>query len=319
MASASASAASSVDHLYGSCSCGRNQYVIAIPLAHTRDAAVYFDNGSDGRLTHGAPITAFLRVPLAWYSSSTHAYTPLETPSSIARVFAPLDAAPSARRTFCGYCGTPLTYWADQPDGEGAFMSVPVGSLRARDQEKLEALGLLPEDEIDDEYDGDGDDVEEVRGEVEEADATVARGPGGPLLRSSELLRPPPFSVFHRTGNASGISWFEDMIQGSRLGRTQRARRGMGRTPDDRARVAWEVSEWNDAGSGGFGSMGFSSSHHAAMSGGGGYGFSSTMTTVMSSTSTSSTHIMSSTSGEGSREFGNSGVKRKTPEIEELE
>ncbi|KZZ88659.1 Mss4-like protein [Ascosphaera apis ARSEF 7405] len=125
-----------VTHLHGSCSCGRNQYVVSIPLEQREYAAVYFDNGSDGRLTNGAPITAFLRIPLTWYSSSTYAYTPQESPSSIRRVFAPHDANPYARRTFCGYCGTPLTYWTEQPDGEGGFMSVTVGSLRGRDQEK---------------------------------------------------------------------------------------------------------------------------------------------------------------------------------------
>ncbi|KAI5289018.1 hypothetical protein KEM54_004554 [Ascosphaera aggregata] len=321
--------------------------------------------------TQGSPITAFLRIPLTWYSSSTHAYAPHETASSIQRVFAPHHAAPPyARRTFCGYCGTPLTYWADSPHGEGAFISLTVGSLRQRDQEKLEVLGLLPdEEEVElnkeevqsrqgqqqqqqqqqENYQSTGrhddeeeiEEIEVVHGEVEEPGTepnttTARRTETGDLSTQGTLLQPPPFSIFHRTGNLAGISWFEDMIHGSRLGRTQRARRGMGSTPDDSARVHWEVMEWTDDGSaaggvgGGsaYGSTFFSSTHSSSS-----YGYTtstlSTSTTQFMSSSTSTTwggsgRIGGSSGGgvgssSGRRGGNTSGQKRKSPEIEEIE
>ncbi|KAI5285198.1 hypothetical protein KEM55_000752, partial [Ascosphaera atra] len=171
----------------------------------------------------------------------------------------------SARRTFCGFCGTPLTYWAEKPRGEEKFISVTVGSLRGRDQRRLEELGVLPEAESSDEEEeeevserkgkaheddkdsdaDDDDDVEVVQGEVEDADdagpAHANARSGAVARRAGEdddtLLRAPRVSTAHRTGTSAGIPWFEDMIHGSRLGRTQRMRRGQGEAPDDSAKM----------------------------------------------------------------------------------
>jgi hypothetical protein len=46
-----------------------------------------------------------------------------------------------------------------------------------------------------------------------------------------------------RYGTSGDLSWFEEMISGSALGRTQRTRRGMGMSADGTTRVEWEVTE----------------------------------------------------------------------------
>src|SRR2546423_1742983 len=102
--------------LRGSCSCGRNQYSIIIPENATETARVFFDNSQAHRklpylLTPPAlhftikprfqslrtniqtgraqatPLTSWLRIPLAWYSSHTISYFPDETHISIRRVY----------------------------------------------------------------------------------------------------------------------------------------------------------------------------------------------------------------------------------------
>lgn len=52
---------------------------------------------------------------------------------------------PSSLRQFCGFCGTPLTYWSESPREESNFISLTLGSLLEDDLRDLEELGLLPE------------------------------------------------------------------------------------------------------------------------------------------------------------------------------
>ncbi|OQD78382.1 hypothetical protein PENDEC_c001G00941 [Penicillium decumbens] len=222
--------------LHGSCSCGRNEYSIQIPENVTERAEVYFDSSRDNRRFHGTPITAWLRVPLDWYQSSTHAFFPDETHSSIRRVFTPRHA-PETRRIFCGFCGTPLTFWTEEPRDEADFMNVVIGSLVSEDQRVLEELGLLPED-FDEE-------------ESEAAPSSSALAPARDT--SSSVIVPsfgnlPGISRSFRRGTAGGIPWFEEMVEGSRLGRLMRARRGMGVSDDQSTSFEWEISEWHDDG-----------------------------------------------------------------------
>ncbi|GAA86802.1 similar to An01g13960 [Aspergillus luchuensis IFO 4308] len=130
-------------HLRGSCQCGRNQYQIRLPDNITDHAHVYLDTGRDNRRFHAAPLTAWLRVPLTWYQSHTQSYFPDETHSTIRRIFSP-HHAPHTQRVFCGYCGTPLTFWSEDPREEAEYMSVSIGSLFGDGQRMLEDLELLP-------------------------------------------------------------------------------------------------------------------------------------------------------------------------------
>lgn len=170
-------------------------------------------------------MTAWLRVPLSWYQSSTTAYFPDETHGEIRRTFTP-HHAPHARRTFCAHCGTHLSYWSEQPPSEAEFLSVTVGSLSKAGLEALEDLDLLPEDV-----------AAESLTEPTQALTSGAADNGGMTRRARE-------------GTSGGIQWFEDLISGSRLGRTERSRRGIGSSRDGTTTVEWEVTEVVDDDSG---------------------------------------------------------------------
>ncbi|KAL4880989.1 hypothetical protein BJY04DRAFT_190560 [Aspergillus karnatakaensis] len=223
--------------LRGSCMCGRNQYEIQIPDKATSYAQVYFDTGRDNRRSYGTPLTAWLRVPLSWYQSHTQSYFPDETHSTIRRIFSP-HHAPHTQRVFCGFCGAPLTYWSEQPSEEADYMSVTVGSLYGDDQRVLEDLQLLPRWE-----------EHESPGSTPEQTATPA-----PQASTSTLVLPstksiPDLARTYSYGTTGGLPWFEEMIEGSGLGRLIKMRSGLGANDDRSTTIEWEVSEWTGAGS----------------------------------------------------------------------
>lgn len=182
-------------------------------------------------------MTAWLRVPLDWYQSHTASYFPDETPSDIRRTFVP-PRLPHSKRNFCGFCGTPLTYWSEEPREEAEYVSVSVGSLFWEDQKALEDLELLPTDADTD------DDVDESFG-LESSAVVPASSSSNPIHTGFSGF---PFSVTHQTGIFGGIPWFEEMIEGSQLGRVAKRRRGMGSSRDNSLKVEWEVSEWHSEG-----------------------------------------------------------------------
>ncbi|KAJ6160491.1 hypothetical protein N7470_003887 [Penicillium chermesinum] len=221
--------------LYGTCSCGRNHYRVSIPDDVTEHAHVYFDSSRDNRRLYGTPLTAWLRVPLDWYESYTTSFFPDETHSSIRRAFAP-PHAPETRRIFCGFCGTPLTFWTEEPREEAEFLSISVGSLLGDHQRALEDLNLLP-------------------GDSDEDDTPVATDSSSltPSLGSSSIIVPsreeaPALSRNIRSGTLNGIPWFEEMVEGSRLGRVMKSKRGKGVSKDNTTSFEWEISEWYDDG-----------------------------------------------------------------------
>lgn len=215
--------------LRGACACGRNQYAIIVPPDATERPEVYFDYSSEHRRTQAAPLTAWLRVPLAWFQSHTRSFFPDESHTSIRRTFTPFHA-PHSKRNFCGFCGTPLTYWTEKPPEEAEYMSVTIGSLFGEDQSVLEDLGLLPNDV----------DIENSLDSVGTA-LTSTTTPSSFLLGSDQ----PRFSVRRRSGTVGGIPWFEEMIEGSRLGRVAKSRRGVGVSTDGSMKIEWDVSEWH--------------------------------------------------------------------------
>ncbi|KAE8417434.1 hypothetical protein BDV36DRAFT_257071 [Aspergillus pseudocaelatus] len=230
--------------LRGSCHCGRNQYVIQLPEDVSERAEIYFDSSRDSRRIHGTPLTAWLRVPLDWYQSHTESYFDDESRATIRRTFSPAHA-PHTQHAFCGFCGTPLSYWTDIPSDEANYMSVTIGSLSGDDQRLLDYLGLLSEDED---------------GEVEAEGSRGDRSTDIPLHTTQAPLSPSStiipsssgtmgISKTYRQGTVAGIPWFEEMIEGSRLGRMMKSRRGFGVSDDNSTTIQWEVSEWTHDGS----------------------------------------------------------------------
>ncbi|KAF3481204.1 uncharacterized protein GIQ15_03963 [Arthroderma uncinatum] len=215
--------------LRGGCSCGRNECFITIPLAASDQAEVYFDSSSLNRRTQAAPLTAWLRVPLEWYQSSTVSYFPDETHAAIRRTFVPPED-PHCRRVFCGFCGTPLTHWTESPPEEADYMSITVGSLFSQDQSALEDLGLLPEDA-------------DTGAPVISTSTSTSVTPAPSSSRQVASTEPQMF-VTRQRGTLGGIPWFEEMIEGSRLGRVGKHRRGVG--GNESMHVEWEVTEWHD-------------------------------------------------------------------------
>lgn len=155
-----------------------------------------------------------LRVPLGQIHSTTYAFFEDETPSTIKRVFTP-HHAPHTKRHFCGLCGTAISHWSEETPEEAEWIYVNVGSLKRDSMERLEEAGLLSG----------------VGSEDTEMVQTAASGGGEEVANSGQGRE------------VRGTPWFEEMIQGSDLGRIKR-RRGGETTSDGRTKVEWEISEF---------------------------------------------------------------------------
>ena len=167
------------------------------------------------------PLSAWLRVPLSWYRSTTYAFFDDETHASIRRCYtSPIEN--NSKRHFCGFCGTPLSFWSEEPETEADYISLTLGSLATSDLRDLEELGLLPKEAL--------EDVEDDKERME----TTASFAGNSLV--SEDAR-------------EGLPWFETMVEGSKLGKMSRTR-GQSRTGDGRLKVEWEIVEWDDGSEG---------------------------------------------------------------------
>jgi hypothetical protein len=170
-------------------------------------------------------------VPLSWYHSTTYAFFNDETHSAIRRVYTSPQEK-NSKRHFCGFCGTPLSYWSESPPSEADYISLTLGSLSRGDLEDLEDLGLLPP-----------------------TPKEAVREPNTTGTNEEQSGQPEP-KVLQRTDvgvqdviRADSVPWFESMIQGSHLGQIKRSR-GSRHTGDRRLRVEWEIVEWTDDGAG---------------------------------------------------------------------
>ncbi|ETS76011.1 hypothetical protein PFICI_12955 [Pestalotiopsis fici W106-1] len=199
--------------LRGSCHCGRNQYIIRIPGASTNEAQVLFDTNVTQRIASATPLSAFLRVPLTWYHSQTFPFFQDESRSAIRRVYSH-PSEEHTQRHFCGFCGTPISYFTEQPRSEADYIQLTLGSLLTEDLHDLEELGLLNEEEE--------EDVMDI------APPTPTASTGLQLIGR----------------DFTHIPWFESFIQGSRLGNA-RTSRGVQQSRDGTTRVEWEITEWN--------------------------------------------------------------------------
>ncbi|TPX09767.1 uncharacterized protein E0L32_008958 [Thyridium curvatum] len=210
--------------LRGGCQCGRNRYIIERPQNASQLAQVLFDTGSshssgalaaDALLESGtslaSPLAAFIRVPLEWYHSTTFAFFPDETNATIRKVYTH-PSEQHAKRHFCGFCGTPLSYWSEQPRSEADFISLTLGSLCREDLGDLEDMGLIPDRE----------------------------SPTPPVQEETSSTSQPGPVVVHES---RGVPWFDSMVEGSQLGKL-RTSKGSGHSRDGMVTYEWEVVEW---------------------------------------------------------------------------
>ncbi len=140
----------------------------------------------------------------------------------------------TARRQFCGFCGTPLTFWSEAPRTEAEYIRLALGSLNAEDLDEL------------DEWTGDGG-SDELHDEQESAPDMEQGGEDAAALK-------PAASALDRVLSSTGLPWFDSYVEGSRLSRRllqqqQRIRRhdvGSAQSADGSVQVEWEVLEWTE-------------------------------------------------------------------------
>ncbi|CAK7266627.1 hypothetical protein SEPCBS119000_002126 [Sporothrix epigloea] len=245
--------------LRGGCQCGRNVYVVQPPPDSVEVARLLFDPTPSHRTSLASPLPAYLRVPLAWYHSTTLPHFSDETQSMIHRSYEhPIPggaiSSTSTRRHFCGFCGTPLSFWSETPQPEADYIRLTLGSLRPDDLDEL------------DEWTGAADESEEAEdgGDEGGGDGDENRDSNNATAESPKSGRPGD-GALDRILSTTGIPWFDSFVEGSRLGRHllrqqrlqlkqrnarasgARVRRhdvGSAQSADGSVRVEWEVREW---------------------------------------------------------------------------
>ncbi|KAM0253868.1 hypothetical protein ACHAQJ_007096 [Trichoderma viride] len=203
--------------LRGGCQCGRNRYIIVIPEDGIKDAQVLFNTEPQHQIPLATPLAAYIRVPLSWYHSTTYAFFPDETHTMIRRVYTH-PSQDYSKRHFCGFCGTPLSYWSEEPRSEADFINLTLGSLLREDIRDLEDIGLIPEDSD------------------EGPSAASEAAPATPTKRTA-------------LQQSFGVPWFDGLIEGSRLGKMRRSY-GTGRSRDGQTSIEWDIVEFSENGGG---------------------------------------------------------------------
>ena len=145
---------------------------------------------------------------------------PDETSSQIHKVYtSPREE--HAKRHFCGFCGTSLSYWSESPRSEADFIQLTLSSLVPEDLADLEELGLIPSSDSD---------VDEHL--AREQNTSTSGTIGGEVAAA------------HGDRRTVGLpAWLDHLTEGSRLG-TLRAARGHSIDHDGTTRVEWEIVEW---------------------------------------------------------------------------
>ena len=140
-------------------------------------------------------------------------------------------------RHFCGFCGTPLSYWSEEPRSEADFIQLTLGSLSPEDLADLDDLGFLPSTE-------ESSDAEEEQGkddDVEEVLITTATKLAGAATGEKRSHR----HISRDRETVGALPWLDTLTAGSRLGNI-RSMKGRGASRDGTVRVEWEVVEWTE-------------------------------------------------------------------------
>ncbi|KAK3375433.1 hypothetical protein B0H63DRAFT_496597 [Podospora didyma] len=230
--------------LRGSCNCGRNRYIIQFPKDAAHAAQVLFNSNPSHRISQASPLASFLRVPLQWVHSTTLPFFPDETSSMIHKAYiSPYEQ--HTMRHFCGFCGTPLSYWSEEPRSEADFIQLTLGSLLPQDLADLGELGFLPG------LDDTGDEI-----------VTDSNTPHGHLANRTSRIVPTPkdqdiamreaqsdnnivtTTSFTGRETVGALPWLDTLTAGSRLG-TLRTVKGYGGNHNGTVRVEWEIVEWS--------------------------------------------------------------------------
>ncbi|KAK4193641.1 hypothetical protein QBC35DRAFT_479792 [Podospora australis] len=226
--------------LHGGCQCGRNIYMIQFPrdtqLPASQLAKVLFSSSPTHRFA--SPLSAFLRVPLAYYHARINPSFPDETFSQIHKAYtSPTET--HSKRCFCGFCGTPLSYWSEEPSSEKDFIQLALGSLAPRDLADLEELGLLPSSspEATSSEEEEGEDTPMRHAEDEDEEKGQGGNTKGGKGRAVKRFR---------DGTEASLPWFDTLMEGSLLGGTLRHARGRRQNKSGTVRYEWEVVEWEE-------------------------------------------------------------------------
>lgn len=137
------------------------------------------------------------------------------------------DDEQQTRRHFCGFCGTPLSFWSENPRSEAEYIQLTLGSLSGEDLHDLEDLGLLPD-----------------------SDEDASEDPGTPGAEQDEALGDGDEEVIIHTTRETlgGLPWLDALLAGSKLAHLRAAERtsspSQGRVGS--TRIEWEIIEWTE-------------------------------------------------------------------------
>ena len=132
-----------------------------------------------------------------------------------------------SKRHFCGFCGTPLSYWSENPHTEAEYINLTLGSLLREDIRDLEEMGIMPD-----------------QSETEEEHIAAGESKG--------TMTPPDRELALR--QSFGVPWFDTIVEGTRLGKMRRGH-GIQRSQDGRINIEWEVVDYTNDESQGLGSQ----------------------------------------------------------------
>lgn len=139
----------------------------------------------------------------------------------IRRVFESSDAGQGpTKRHFCGFCGTPLSFWTERPLSEADFIQLTLATLCDDDLGDLDDMGLLPRSPAEASPEGTEAETDHVVSVAQDVPQTWTR-----------VVR--------------GVPWLDDLVEGSRLAKVRRAQ-GAGQSADGSSRTEWEIIEWTE-------------------------------------------------------------------------
>ena len=135
------------------------------------------------------------------------------------------DDEQQTRRHFCGFCGTPLSFWSENPRSEAEYIQLTLGSLSGEDLHDLEDLGLLPD-----------------------SDEDASEDPGTPGAEQDEALGDGDEEVIIHTTRETlgGLPWLDALLAGSKLAHLRAAERTSSQGRVGSTRIEWEIIEWTE-------------------------------------------------------------------------